>query len=161
MADDVDSMSLGAINRATSTPTLRSLGLDTTCLVAPYRRPAHSGLALIGHETINAQQSEGFVGHEWKADQHLYRGSTPVIVYVVGQLWRVSIGPGKGSTRVVSLRFASPPCLAPPRPTLGSVPQGSSEGGLFHGKRFLPHPTDRWALVAKGLFLAALLTGGP
>jgi hypothetical protein len=41
---------LGAIIRAMSTHGLRSLGLGTVCLVVPCRRPAHSGLALIGHE---------------------------------------------------------------------------------------------------------------
>jgi hypothetical protein len=39
------------------------------------------------------------------------------------------LGPGMGSTQVVSIQFARSPYLAPPRPTPGSVPRGSSGVG--------------------------------
>jgi hypothetical protein len=121
-------------------------------------RLAHSGLTLIGHEcTVGRGHTghkcvavqgvrrswvccspRGFVGHEWEVDWRLYRSSAPGIVNVVGHLWQVSLGPSEGSTRVVSLRFARPPCLAPPRLTPGSVPRGSFGGEYFQGRHFLP-----------------------
>jgi hypothetical protein len=55
-----------------------------------------------------ALQSEGLVGHEWKAARRLCRGLTPGIINATCHLCRVSLGPGEGSTRVVSLRFAQP-----------------------------------------------------
>jgi hypothetical protein len=58
--------------------------------------------------------------------------------------------------------FSTPaPCPFPPCPTLGSVPQGSSEGGFFQGRCYLSPPSDHWALAVRDLFLVCLLTGGP
>jgi hypothetical protein len=52
---------------------------------------------------------EKHIGQEWEVDWHLYRSSVPSVVNVVGHLRRVSLGPGEGSTRVVSLCFTLPP----------------------------------------------------
>jgi hypothetical protein len=45
----------------------------------------------------------GFIGHEWEADRHSRDGSVPGVVNEAGYLRRVNLGPGSGSTRVVSL----------------------------------------------------------
>jgi hypothetical protein len=70
---------------------------------------------------MSATQSEGLLGHEWEVDRRLCHGSAPGVVNATGHLWQVGLGPGEGSTRVVSLWFTRPPCLVPQRPTLGSV----------------------------------------
>jgi hypothetical protein len=58
---------------------------------------------------MSALQPDGIVGHEWEMDQHICHGSMPSVVNVVGHLWQVGLGPGEGSTRVVSIWLARPP----------------------------------------------------
>jgi hypothetical protein len=64
---------LSAIIRATPTPGLCNLGLNTVRLVMAWPRSVHLGLIPVGHEcaagrrgarTINVLQSKGFVSHE-------------------------------------------------------------------------------------------------
>jgi hypothetical protein len=57
---------------------------------------------------MSAVRTEGFVGHEWKADRHPRCGSVPGVVNAAGHLRQVSLGPGTGSTRVVPFRHAWP-----------------------------------------------------
>jgi hypothetical protein len=45
-------MGPSAIMLAMPTPSLRSLGLGATRRGVPCRRPAHSGLVLLGHECV-------------------------------------------------------------------------------------------------------------
>jgi hypothetical protein len=54
---------------------------------------------------MSALQPKGLVGHEWEVDRRLYRGLVPDVVNAASHLWRVGLGPGEGSTRVVSLWF--------------------------------------------------------
>jgi hypothetical protein len=64
---------------------------------------------------MSALRPEGFVGHEWEADRHQAQLMLPIIYdgSVLGQ--------------------ARDPleCFPLTRPTLGSVPRGSSGGGFF------------------------------
>jgi hypothetical protein len=69
--------------------------------------------------------------YEWEVDQCLCRGLVPDVVNADGYLRQVNLGTGEESTRVVSLRFARSPCLALPRPTLGSVPGVRPGVGTF------------------------------
>jgi hypothetical protein len=105
---------------------------------------------------MSALRPEGSVGHEWEADQRIRCGSAPGVVNMADHLWRVGLGPGVGSTRVVFLRYARPPCMVPPRPTLCSVPWGSSGGGFFQGGLYLFPPTNQRAPVAGSLFPSML-----
>jgi hypothetical protein len=52
---------------------------------------------------MSALQLEGLVGHGWVVDRCFYRGSVPGVVNATGHLRWVNLGPGEGSTRVVSL----------------------------------------------------------
>jgi hypothetical protein len=70
---------------------------------------------------MSALWYEGLIGYEWEVDRRLRCGSMPGTVNVAGHLWWVSLGPGEGSTRVVSLRLTCLPCLALPRPTPGGA----------------------------------------
>jgi hypothetical protein len=85
---------------------------------------------------MSVLQPEGLIGHEWKADRRLCRGSVPSVVNASGHLCRVSLGPREGSTRVISLRFARPLSgSAMPDPRLDGV--GFVWGRCFQGRRFL------------------------
>jgi hypothetical protein len=82
---------------------------------------------------MSAKRPEGFVGHEWEADRHPRYGSVPSMVNAASHLWRVSLGPGTGSTRVLPFRHAHPPLSGSIMPALGSVPRGSTGGESFQG----------------------------
>jgi hypothetical protein len=66
---------------------------------------------------------EGSIGHEWEADPHPHFGSVPSVVNAACHLWRVSPGPGTGSTRVVPFRHGRPLLSgsAIPGPGLGAA----------------------------------------
>jgi hypothetical protein len=91
-----------------------------------------------------------------------YRGSVLGIVNAVDHLWRVSLEPGKESTRVASFGSPPTPSLVPPRATLSSVTQGLSGGRRFQGRQFPYSRADWWSsVVRRSLSCALSLTGGP
>jgi hypothetical protein len=49
---------------------------------------------------------EGFVGNKWEVYPRPRCGSMPGEVNAANYLWRVSLGPGAGSTRVVPFQHA-------------------------------------------------------
>jgi hypothetical protein len=51
-------------------------------------------------------QPDGFVGHEWEVEWRPRHGSVLGVVNAAEYLRQVSLGLGKGSTRVVPLRRA-------------------------------------------------------
>jgi hypothetical protein len=84
---------------------------------------------------MSTLQPKGLVGHEWEVDRCLYHGSTPSIVNAASHLQWVSIGPGEGSTRVVSLQFACHlSSSAMPDPRLGA--SGFVRGQVLLGQTF-------------------------
>jgi hypothetical protein len=50
---------------------------------------------------MSAMRPEGSVGHEWEVDRCPLYGPVPSVVNAVGHLWRVSLGLGTRSIRVV------------------------------------------------------------
>jgi hypothetical protein len=50
---------------------------------------------------MSAMRLDGSVGHEWEADRRPRCGSVPGVVNAAWYLWRVSLGPGARSNRVV------------------------------------------------------------
>jgi hypothetical protein len=91
---------------------------------------------------MSAMRFEGFVGHEWEADQRPHCGSVSGVINVTNHLWRVSLGPGAGSTQVVSFQHAQSPLSgsAMPGPRLGAI--GSDRGRVLPRSTRLPLPTD-------------------
>jgi hypothetical protein len=91
---------------------------------------------------MSAKRPEGFVGHEWEANRHPRYGSVPSMVNAASHLWRVSLGPGTGSTRVLPFRHAHPPLSGSiiPGPGLGAT--GFDRGRVLPGLVCLPIPTD-------------------
>jgi hypothetical protein len=69
--------------------------------------------------------------HEWEADRRPAVARCQAWLNAVGYLWQVSLGLGKGFTRVVPFRHARPPLLGSATPTSGSVPRDSTKGRLF------------------------------
>jgi hypothetical protein len=72
---------------------------------------------------MSVSQPEGLVGHEWEVDRHLCHSLVSNVVNATNHLWWVGLGPGDGSTRVVSLLFARHPISgsAMPDPGLGAA----------------------------------------
>jgi hypothetical protein len=85
---------------------------------------------------------EVLVGHEWEADRRYTVARCQAWLNAVGYLWRVSLGSGTGSTRVVSFRHVQPPLSgsAMPNPRLDAA--GFDRGWVLLGLTYVPLPTE-------------------
>jgi hypothetical protein len=64
------------------------------------------------------------------------------VVNVASHLWRVNLGPGAGSTRVVPFRHTHLPLLGSVMPSLGLGATRFDQGRVLPGLAHLALPTD-------------------